>query len=156
MCDDRDITGWDKKLAAKGLNRRQFTALTGSAALAACSPDMNRAEGVSTSSGLTENRVLIDMQAGEMDAFFVHPDSGHFPAVILWPDIASLRASTRGMARRLAGEGYAVLAVTPITAMCRVIGSPLRLPFAKRAASIWSSRGANSSHRGRSCAMVMI
>jgi carboxymethylenebutenolidase len=48
-----------------------------------------------------------------MDGFFVHPDEGKHPGVIFWPDIASLRESKRNMARRLAGEGYAVLVLNP-------------------------------------------
>jgi carboxymethylenebutenolidase len=44
-----------------------------------------------------------------MDAFFVHPAKGKHPGVILWPDIAGLRDAYKVMARRLAGQGYAVL-----------------------------------------------
>ncbi|NJO84207.1 MAG: hypothetical protein HC828_16415 [Blastochloris sp.] len=42
-----------------------------------------------------------------------HADQGAHPGVIFWPDIASLRESKRTMARRLAGEGYAVLVLNP-------------------------------------------
>ncbi|WP_284126402.1 dienelactone hydrolase family protein [Parerythrobacter aestuarii] len=111
MCDESDLAGWDKKLAAKGLNRRQFGLLSGAAALAACSGEISASNGESGASGLVENMVLIDTEDGEMDAFFVHPAAGKHPAVILWPDIASLRDAKRVMARRLAGEGYAVLVV---------------------------------------------
>jgi carboxymethylenebutenolidase len=48
-----------------------------------------------------------------LDGFFVHPGSGAHPGVIFWPDIAGLREAKRNMARRLAGEGYAVLVVNP-------------------------------------------
>ena len=113
MCDETDFSEWDKKLAAKALSRRQFGALTGAAALAACSGEISASNGAAGDSGLTENMVLIDIEEGEMDAFFVHPTSGKHPAVILWPDIASLREAKRQMARRLAGEGYAVLVVNP-------------------------------------------
>lgn len=113
MCDESDLAGWDRKLSAKGLNRREFTALTGVAALAACSGEMAAGGGQAATPGLITSRVLIDTEDSEMDAFFVHPTSGKHPAVILWPDIASLRDSKRAMARRLAGEGYAVLVVNP-------------------------------------------
>jgi carboxymethylenebutenolidase len=48
-----------------------------------------------------------------MDAFMVQPASGKHPAVILWPDIASIRESKRNIARKLASAGYAVLVVNP-------------------------------------------
>jgi len=43
----------------------------------------------------------------------VAPVGGPSPAVLFWPDIASLREAKRNMARRLAGRGYAVLVVNP-------------------------------------------
>jgi carboxymethylenebutenolidase len=48
---------------------------------------------------------------GTVDAFFVHPAKGKFPAVIIWPDVAGLRDAYKEMARRLAAAGFAVLAV---------------------------------------------
>ncbi|ABC65005.1 dienelactone hydrolase family protein [Erythrobacter litoralis] len=114
MCDERDFAEWDRKIAAKGLSRREFGALTGAAALAACAGGETVAvEASMDASGLVENRVLIDTEDGEMDAFFVHPSAGKYPAVIVWPDIASLRESKRNIARRLAGQGYAVLVANP-------------------------------------------
>jgi carboxymethylenebutenolidase len=111
MCDETDLAGWDAKLAAKGLSRRDFGLVGGAVALAACSGPVSAGKTGAASAGLTENMVLIDSEEGEMDAFFVHPASGKHPAVILWPDIASLREAKRQMARRLAGQGYAVLVV---------------------------------------------
>lgn len=114
MCDERDFAEWDRKIAAKGLSRREFGALTGAAALAACTGEVNTVdEPTMGAGGLVENRVLIDTEDGEMDAFFVHPAAGQHPAVIVWPDIASLRESKRDIARRLAGQGYAVLVANP-------------------------------------------
>ena len=57
--------------------------------------------------------VQIALADGTCDAFFVAPSSGEHPAVILWPDVAGLRDAYYQMATRLAGEGYAVLAVNP-------------------------------------------
>ncbi len=115
MCDETTLpedgnTGWQ-------LTRRQFGAGlgagTGALALAACTGMASEGEDAPTASGLTENTVVIDTPDGDADAFFVHPASGKHPAVILWPDIAGLREAKRMMARRLAGEGYAVLVVNP-------------------------------------------
>lgn len=113
MCDESDLAEWDKQSAAKGLSRREFGALGGAAALTACAGEMGSADSAATLAGLAEEAVQIKTQDGTMDAFFVHPEPGSHAAVILWPDIASLRESKRNMARRLAGEGYAVLVANP-------------------------------------------
>lgn len=117
MCDESDLAGWDQKLAEKGLSRRQFAVLSGSAAVAACTRD-GAVAGESYAADavlrdLTESMVAIVTKDGTMDAFFVHPADGPAPAVILWPDIASIRESKRNMARRLAGAGYTVLVANP-------------------------------------------
>lgn len=110
MCDESDVAGWDARLVAHGLSRRNFGLMGGAVALAACSGTVTAG---GPDSSLTENMVLIDTPEGDMDAFFVHPSEGRHPAVILWPDIASLREAKRAMARRLAGAGYAVLVANP-------------------------------------------
>ena len=48
-----------------------------------------------------------------MDAFFLHPQQGKFPAIIVWPDIAGYRDAFSSMGRRLAREGYTVLILNP-------------------------------------------
>ncbi|MEO1045949.1 MAG: dienelactone hydrolase family protein [Pseudomonadota bacterium] len=106
MCDEKDLAKWD----SDGLTRRSFTVLGGAAALMACT-GMSKSE--AEESGLVEQDVAITMADGTNDAFFVHPGSGKHPAVILWPDIASLREVKKMMARRLAAEGYAVLVTNP-------------------------------------------
>jgi carboxymethylenebutenolidase len=108
MCDESRLAAW----ARDTLSRRQFGALTGTAALAAC------ASGESGSAapplpGLKERGVSFATADGRMDGFFVRPDSGSHPAVILWPDIASIREAKRGIARKLALAGHAVLVVNP-------------------------------------------
>ena len=113
MCDETDLAGWDAKQATMGLSRREFGLMGGVVALAACSGPVTAGNPGGADAGLTENMVLIDTEDGEMDAFFVHPSSGKHPAVILWPDIASLREAKRVMARWLAAEGYAVLVANP-------------------------------------------
>ncbi|GAB5349039.1 dienelactone hydrolase family protein [Alteriqipengyuania sp. 357] len=109
MCDEAKLARW----AREGLNRRQFGALTGVAALGACAP-IGAADGDSiTVPALSERQVSFRTDAGTMDGFFVAPVSGSSPAVLFWPDIAGLREAKRDMARRLAGRGYAVLVVNP-------------------------------------------
>lgn len=104
MCD-RDL------LAKWAMDRRRFgagTALAGGAmAVSAC------ATSGAGGGGLTESSVSFPIGDDTMDAFFVHPAESASPAVIMWPDIAGLREAKRAMARRLAGEGYAVLVLNP-------------------------------------------
>lgn len=113
MCDENDLASWDDKLAERGLTRRQFGVVGGAAALAACSNGVGAEDMALGAGGLVETTVMIDTLDGQQDAFFVHPAAGPSPAVILWPDIASIREAKRTMARRLAGQGYAVLVVNP-------------------------------------------
>ncbi|MEL6530717.1 MAG: dienelactone hydrolase family protein [Pseudomonadota bacterium] len=96
------------------MSRRQFGALTGVAAVAACAPgDPATDDAVQPAADLTETAITFETSDGTMDAFFVRPSGGSHPGVIFWPDIASIRESKRNMARRLAGEGYAVLVLNP-------------------------------------------
>lgn len=110
MCDEKQLKLW----ATEALSRRQFGVIAGAGAIVACAPTGSQAEnGGATAADLTESAVTFATPDGTMDAFFVHPTSGKHPAVILWPDIASIREAKRDMARRLAGEGYAVLVLNP-------------------------------------------
>lgn len=111
MCDEANLKQWAKET----LSRRQFAALSGAAAVAACAPEAANSENQSGASdtGLRESEVTFETPDGTMDAFFVHPAQGAHPAVVFWPDIGSIRDSKRAMARRLAGEGYAVLVLNP-------------------------------------------
>lgn len=110
MCDESKLAEW-----AKGaLSRRQFGVLGGAAALAACTtPGTGGMTGSAGALPLTEDRVTFAAPDGTVDAFFVRPATGKYPAVILWPDIAGLREAKRNIARTLAGAGYAVLVVNP-------------------------------------------
>lgn len=114
MCDEAKLKEW----AREAISRREFGLLAGTAAVVACAPsEVTETEEVPGTVGpagaTTESSVSFDTMDGTMDAFFVHPVAGKHPAVILWPDIASIRESKREMARRLAGEGYAVLVLNP-------------------------------------------
>ena len=94
-----------------GVNRRQFTAMGAMAAFAAaCAPGE---AGAAIEGGTAEAMVKFAAPGGTMDAFFVHPAKGKHPAVIMWPDIASLRDAFKAMARRLASAGYSVIVPNP-------------------------------------------
>ena len=94
-----------------GVNRRQFTAMGAFAAFAAASAPLEAA--TNPEGGLAESMVSFPAPGGTMDAFFVHPAKGKHPAVIMWPDIASLRDAFKMMARRLADSGYSVIVPNP-------------------------------------------
>src|SRR5207302_9859747 len=62
---------------------------------------------------VVEKDVDIKMPDGTCDAAFIHPKTGSYPGVLLWPDAVGLRPSMRGMAKRLAAQGYSVLVPNP-------------------------------------------
>lgn len=108
MCDD--LTDTDN--TAFLMDRRRFAALGAGAMTLATVPGCiakvaDQAPGVPVSGRM----VAIATPDGMTDSWFVAPASGKHPAVILWPDIAGLRDAYKTMATRLAGAGYAVLAV---------------------------------------------
>ena len=107
MCDDFTATADDRAIREDGHSRRQFAKI-GAAAVAV---GYSSGASLAATSQLTESPVRIATPDGTADAFFVHPAKGKHPGVILWPDIGGVRDSFKAMARRLAGDGYAVLAV---------------------------------------------
>lgn len=109
MCDESKLADW----ARQTISRRQFGALTGAAALAACASGESNGVAQAANAGLTERGVNFATPDGTLDGFFVHPEGGSQPAVILWPDIAGIRESKRNIARKLAAAGHAVLVVNP-------------------------------------------
>ncbi len=109
MCDD--ITELENQgFYEKRLTRRDFSLLAGGAAIslafAGCAPG-------EASAGITESDVMIETPDGVADAYFAHPSTGAHAAVLIWPDIVSLRPAFKMMAKRLAGDGYAALVVNP-------------------------------------------
>ena len=108
MCDDLTAHEEDTALAARGLNRRQFAAISAAGVLAACTSSESEAK---AKAALRESAVAITTPDGSADGFFVHPGKGKHPAIIMWPDIAGLRDAYKEMARRLAASGFAVLVV---------------------------------------------
>ena len=110
MCDEAKLKAW----ASEALSRRQFGVLAGAAALtAACDNVVSAPTEEMLAGGVVETQVSFATEDGTMDAVLFHPATGKHPAVILWPDIASIREAKRQMARRLAGEGHAVLVLNP-------------------------------------------
>lgn len=103
MCDDFTHKAESRALA---MSRRGFAVMGTATALAGC------AGGRATQDDpLVERTVTVRTADGMTDAWFVHQEKGKHPGVILWPDIAGPREAMRLIARRLAGEGYAVLVV---------------------------------------------
>jgi len=59
---------------------------------------------------MIENPVEIRTPDGKADGYLIQPEKeGRWPGVLYLTDIGGIRASNRGMANRLAAEGYAVL-----------------------------------------------
>lgn len=121
MCDKANLERW----ANGQFSRREFGAVTGAAALAACTPGETGGENSSSdasasasarasgSGNLPGDQVSFSTEDGMLDGrFFAAPD-GPAPAVIHWPDIAGIRSSHAEMAARTAAAGYAVLLVNP-------------------------------------------
>lgn len=65
------------------------------------------------SPALIENHADIATVDGVSDSYFVHPATGKHPAVLMWTDIMGLRLAFKGLAKRLAADGYAVLVPNP-------------------------------------------
>ena len=90
----------------QSISRREFTALSVAA-------------GVSIAAGVSGDEtidadVLVKTPSGTCDAALIRPrGNGHWPAVILFPDVFGLRPTMRIMAKRLATVGYTVLVPNP-------------------------------------------
>ena len=107
MCDQDHFEEDRKEYDSRGLvTRRQFGSLVG-AGVALMLPRVVNAVAV------TESEVTIRTPDGMADCYFVHPETGKAPAVLVWPDIFGLRPAFRQMGKRLAESGYAVLVVNP-------------------------------------------
>ena len=89
-------------------SRRDFIALSVVAGLAVAAPAVAAA-------GLpvADEDVTIETADGLCDAAFIHPTTGSFPGVLIWPDAFGLRPTMRDIGRRLAAEGYCVIVPNP-------------------------------------------
>ena len=102
--DKHDPTNADET----NLSRRDFIARSVAAGLVA-------ATGRSFAAALevVESDVMVQTPDGTCDAAFIHPASGAYPGVIVWPDAGGLRPSMRDIGKRIAAEGYSVLVPNP-------------------------------------------
>lgn len=100
MCDDDIHQGLT---VDPTLSRRGFGLLTAAAVGGA-------ATGAGAAMPVATRDVTIRTPDGTADAALFHPEGrGSWPAVVVWPDVVSLRPVFREIGRRLAGEGYVVL-----------------------------------------------
>ena len=100
--DERD----DESLS--NLSRRDFVALSLAAGVAAATSSASAAQ-----LPVTETNVDVTTPDGRSDAVFIHPATGSYPGVLVWPDALGLRPAMRDIGRRIAAEGYAVLVPNP-------------------------------------------
>ncbi len=105
MCDERTAADTVEHLRGKKLTRREFGAVSAGAGLAMFWPRAANAQDV------TASEIEVTTPDGVADCHFVHPASGAYPGVLIWPDAFGLRPAKRQMARRLAESGYSVLVV---------------------------------------------
>jgi carboxymethylenebutenolidase len=98
-----------KNPSPEEVSRRDFVTMSLAAGLAVAAGANAAAQ-----AQVVEKDVEIKTPDGTCDAAFIHPASGTYPGVVIWPDAFGLRPSMRGIARRLAAEGYSVLVPNPI------------------------------------------
>jgi carboxymethylenebutenolidase len=96
------------KAEETNVSRRDFIARSVAAGLVAAT-----GQAFAATLDLVESDVTIKTPDGTCDAAFIHPASGVYPGVIIWPDAGGLRPSFRDMGKRIAGEGYSVLVPNP-------------------------------------------
>ncbi len=99
-------------LTKREITRRDFTALVVGAGLAATT-NLRTASAAAAGLELIETDVEIKTPDGTCDAAFIHPKSGSYPGVLIWPDAFGLRPSMRQMGRNIAEDGYSVLVPNP-------------------------------------------
>src|SRR3984893_10006104 len=92
----------------KDITRRDFTAILVGAGLATT---VQSAE--ARGPEVVETDVEIKTPDGTCDAAFIHPKTGSYPGVLIWPDAFGLRPSMREIGKRIAAEGYSVLVPNP-------------------------------------------
>ena len=107
MCDQDHFEDDLQDYEARGMvTRRQFGVLLG-AGMVMMLPKVTNAVAV------TEMDVTVMTPDGMADCYFVRPEAGTAPGVLMWPDIFGLRPAFRQMGRRLAEVGYSVLVPNP-------------------------------------------
>ena len=101
------------------LSRRDFVALSLAAGLAAAAGDK-----LVSAAELPVMAMNVDVKTpdGTCDAMFIHPATGSYPGVIIWPDAFGLRPAMIDMGKRIAAEGYSVLVPNPYYRMTKAPG----------------------------------
>jgi carboxymethylenebutenolidase len=109
------------------VSRREFGAVSLAAGLAVATG----ARGAAAAEPLTETEVTVKTPDGNCDAAFIHPTTGTYPSVLIWPDAFGLRPAMRQFARRIAADGYSVLVPNPFyrTAKAPVFDNPAGFNF---------------------------
>lgn len=107
MCDELTNKDAEEYLRRNAITRREFSKRGIAATLAMMLPPVANALDV------VEQDVMVETPDGMSDCYFVHPATGAHAAVIVWPDIVSIRPAFRAMGKRLAESGYSVLVVNP-------------------------------------------
>jgi carboxymethylenebutenolidase len=105
MCELDDFEEFARR--KDELSRRQFGAMAIGVGLSVALPRLASARETKGAD------VEIKTPDGTCDAYFVHPDKGSYPGVLIWPDIFGLRPTFKQMATRLAESGYSVLVINP-------------------------------------------
>jgi carboxymethylenebutenolidase len=113
------------------VSRREFGVLSVGAGLAAATVTSANAAALQ----VVETNVTIKTPDGTCDAAFIHPATGSYPGVIIWPDVFGLRPSMRDMGKRIAAEGYSVLVPNPFyrTAKAPVFETGANFDFGNKA-----------------------
>lgn len=109
MCDQDQLAEMGRSAKPGGMSRREFAAMGAAATAIALAPF----DGAEAQRAPNESNVRFDAPDGRMDAFFIHPEEGKHPAIIVWPDVAGWRDAFTSMGRRLARTGYSVLILNP-------------------------------------------
>src|SRR3989441_11584397 len=129
MEDKREDNEKDKD-SLGDLSRRDFVALSVGAGLVAAASSASAA-------GLpvVETNVQVKTPDGTCDAVFIHPMTGSYPGVLIWPDAFGLRPSMRDIGKRIAAEGYSVLVPNPFyrVAKAPVFQDPSSFSFQNQA-----------------------
>jgi len=99
---------------SRDLTRRDFVALTVAASLAAATVVASAAE-----LPVIETNVEVKTPDGSSDAVFIHPATGAYPGVLVWPDALGLRPAMRDIGKRISAEGYSVLVPNPFYRMAK-------------------------------------
>ncbi len=113
------------------LTRRDFAVVSLAAGASAVAASAQAAP-----AGVVETDVTIRTPDGNCQAAFIHPATGTYPGVIIWPDAFGLRPAMRDFGRRVAAEGYSVLVPNPfyrVTNNMPVVADTLHFNFGNQA-----------------------